>query len=218
MLFNKLFTLFLLSAILLSACTKTETNNFFTIQGAYFGQENSDEILLSNEKGNIQKRQILGSDGIFEFQLTDTEAKQKPFYLIYTYNRKPTSKPQAPYIKAQVEPSRDLYLPAILIFNPEFKLAKQTKNTLNFVWNKPVFSKANNSNIQILLSRPKFFKPDNKIIVAKLPYKSTSANINYKQIKGLKCQTEWLLSLPYNYQEGLKVHYVFAPIKADLCK
>jgi hypothetical protein len=228
--FTKLLILSLLSSFLF-ACTqlKTEQKNNIVLQGAYFGQEGKEEIVLVNLRGNIEYRSTLDDSGIFEFKLSEGEVKEGPFYLIYTYNRIPSLNPEPPYIKAKINFNQNTYLPAILVFKPNFQLEEKDKNTISFKWDEAIFSKSNNSYFRVIAEYKNFWGDKQHIITAQIPYRKKMANIELKDklrnksmsLKKLfrqKCKTKWFLQLPYKYPEGLQINYASEAIDVNFCE
>lgn len=239
--FNNLFlisSIFLLCSCL-SSCKEKPANitaQPFSIQGAFFGSNPGDPILLTNESGSVQIHQQLNELGSYDLKVLADDAKEGTFYLIYAYGKEPKLNPEPPYIQVPLQIKRSLFLPAILVF--DFHLAHfydtEDKDKVFFNWNKPVFSLASeNSYLDLIASFEEGFPFKDKVWVrtASFPYEQTHGYADLtSKIYGKKttlaerfpkdtCKTvNWFLRLHYHYPEGLDLDYTSKKITLNMCK
>ncbi len=215
---------------------KPKSETVYTIQGAFFGAEKGQELLLSNADGSIQYRTQLNEYTDYEFKIKKSEVKDGPFVIIYAYGERPELKQKPPFIKANLSSdfNMDLYLPAILTFDWDLRAFRDTSEAdkIFFTWDKPPFSRSEGANIQLLtyLEEKSPFKGLKKINVNKFDFTQTNgfADLMVKmqnkkallkdRLKDYCHETNWYLLMNYNYPEGLPVTYSSNQVLIDVCR
>ncbi len=215
---------FLISFLLLmglSACTAPKN---YQVAGAFFGANIGDEVLLTDQQGIFQQTYKLKDGSTFKFELPTWETKGRRFYLVYAYGKKPSLNTQEPTIKAALDISSDLYLPAILVYDLKLSLDKLATESISFNWSKPVFSQSQNSTFDLYSELP-----SQEVLIAQIPYEKLNATVNLSnklvdskttlnELFNQKCKVQFNLRLPYQYPEGLKLLYTSNSIQYNFCQ
>ncbi len=233
------FCLFLILGFL-NAChqkikLKPKSESIYSIQGAFFGGEEGQELLFSNANGSVQYRTKLNEYTDYEFKIKKREVKDGPFVIIYAYGEKPELTQKPPFIKANLPANfdHDLYLPAILTFNWDLRAFKDTseKDKIFFSWDKPPFSRSEGAKVQLLtyLEEKAPFKGIKRININKFDFEKTNGFADLKakmqnkkallkdRLKDYCHETNWYLLMNYNYPEGLPVTYSSNQVLIDVC-
>ncbi|MDX1919116.1 MAG: hypothetical protein SFU25_00095 [Candidatus Caenarcaniphilales bacterium] len=221
---------FTLSLPFLSSCTGSSERQTFTLRGAFFGSNDGQAVLLTNQKGSIQQLELI-KNSEYIINIPKSEIEKGPFYLIYTFDQKPKINPQPPYIIAKIDVTCSLLLPAILVFPFKFKFLGEEYGKLSFEWLSPVFSQSNGSKLYLETSFEEGFPfaKTKRIIVDKLPFEAKSAEVDLNvklknQDRTLKerlaknCKkSTWYISMPYHYPEGIDLIYASNSENPNLC-
>jgi hypothetical protein len=228
------FASFLLLIALISGCQRDKDYivKSYDIQGAFFGVNQDEQVLLTNATGSLKQEATLKANGAFSFNVTEADTKAGPLYLIYTYEVKPTLNPKPPYIKALIgTPKHNLFLPAILVFPLKFTfLPKENPDTLSFSWSETAFSQGGKAKFNLMLAYKEglLFKKQHLVKTKTFDFNRSEGTIDLSkhflpgkvQLKDKLeklCNSDWFLELPYHYPEGLDLVYTSNPETVTFC-